>query len=1194
VGHSGFPDLDETLTPQAAGRIELCGALAVELGGRRLEAELRGRQGKLCFAYLALNRDRAVSRGELIDALWPDSPPALPSSALATLLSRIRAALGPEVVEGRSELRLRLPPDTRVDTEVAAAALDRAESALADGDPRGAWGPANLALTIARRELLPGFDAPWIEQGRRELEETALRALECIARIGLALGGSELGPAERASRELIERAPYRESAYGLLMQAQAAGGNVAEALAVYERVRSLVAEELGTVPGPALQALHARLLRGEPVAPAAEERSRIPLLPDALALPGRAAFVGRGAEISRLRELWNATQQGGRGLALVAGEAGIGKTRLAGEFGRLLAEEGATVLYGRCDAEPLAPYQPFVEALGHYVAHAPPARLERQAAGDAGELARLLPRLGERLPSVPAPPSGEPEAERFRLFEAVARLLRRVAAGPGLLLLLDDLQWSDRPTLLLLRHVLRTPDHSPLLIVGTYRQEPDLSYALAETISELRREHLLHRLELEGLSEPETGYLIETRGGSGLPASLTHAIYATTGGNPYFAEEVTRHVRDLGPDPGLPLEQIGLPESVRDVIGRRLARASEDTRDVLQIAAVAGPEFVTETLDRVAKLSGDRLLRALEQARDFGLVVELRDQSGRYAFSHALVRSVLLADLSQGRRRLLHRQIAEELEETARDAPATHLGALAYHCFEAIPEIEPMVAMEHCARVGDMATSLLAFEEAEKHYVRALDALALAAHGDDERECDLHLALGTAQMRGGDIPGAKRTFLGAVELARRLGDPERLARASLGYGVTELGTMGQTSGAVDQHLVRLLNEALAELPEEEGELAARVRARLAVELYYSPGTLERRDSLSERAIAIARELDDSATLGFTLAARRYALGGPRNLVARLEASVAAAQLAASAHDPQLAVHAHAWLLVDQLEQGDMAGVEAQMAEHARLARELRQPFHLRWAKLFAAMLATLRGDFAEGERLAERALELGRRVHEENALMGYAVQLFTVRLAQGRLAELEPVVGAFLERYPGVAAWRAALALIYAELEREDDARRELRRVARVGFDRIPEDMNWLIAMYLLARSCALLHDAENAEPLYEMLEPCARRNVVVGYGLACMGSCSRPLGLLALARDDVPEACRHFDDALAANTAAGARPEIAHVQYEYARALLARAAVADRERATALLDESRSTAHELGMKSLKRRVDSVRAVALA
>lgn len=225
-----------------------------------MEAELPGRQGRLLFAYLAANRSRRSSRAELAAALWPEGAPDAAEASLAALLSKLRRALGPEVLEGKAGLRLALPDEAWIDVEAAGKAVHTAESAAALERWEQGWAPARTALYVANRGFLPGYEAPWIDERRRWLDDVRLRALECVGSIGLGMAGTELAAAERAGRSLVEAAPYRESGYRLLMEALAARGNVAEALRVYDRLRVLLREELGVAPGRAAQELHRRLL----------------------------------------------------------------------------------------------------------------------------------------------------------------------------------------------------------------------------------------------------------------------------------------------------------------------------------------------------------------------------------------------------------------------------------------------------------------------------------------------------------------------------------------------------------------------------------------------------------------------------------------------------------------------------------------------------------------------------------------------------------------------------------------------------------------------------------------------------------------------------------------------------------------------------------------------------------------------
>ena len=286
-------DLGETLAPEPGTRIQLCGRLTARIDGRRIEDDLPGRQGRLLFVYLAARRRRSSTRSELMQALWPDRLPAAADTALSALLAKLRALLGAGAVAGKQDVRLVLPADAWIDLEAASESLHRAASGVAQGDWARAWGPSRVALHIAQRGFLPGYEAPWIDEIRRQVDDILVRAHECVAAIGLGLSGSELPSAERSARALIKLAPYRESGYRFLMEVLARQGNVAEALLTYEQLRRLLREELGANPGPATQALHKRLLQGEGTLQGDLVREiRTVLFTDIVGSTERAAEVG--------------------------------------------------------------------------------------------------------------------------------------------------------------------------------------------------------------------------------------------------------------------------------------------------------------------------------------------------------------------------------------------------------------------------------------------------------------------------------------------------------------------------------------------------------------------------------------------------------------------------------------------------------------------------------------------------------------------------------------------------------------------------------------------------------------------------------------------------------------------------------------------------------------------------------------
>jgi class 3 adenylate cyclase len=620
---------------------------------------------------------------------------------------------------------------------------------------------------------------------------------------------------------------------------------------------------------------------------------------------------------------------------------------------------------------------------------------------------------------------------------------------------------------------------------------------------------------------------------------------------------------------------VTIPQGVREVVGRRLDHLSDECNSVLTVASVIGREFGLDALERVADVTGDRLLEVLEEAVAARVLNEVPRAVGRYSFSHALIRETLYEELGTTRRVRLHRQIGEVLEKLHGDNLEPHLAELAYHFSESAQGGDVDKAIDYATRAGERATSLTAYEDAVGHYQTALQALDVKDKPDEVQRCELLLALGDGQWKAGDTSTARETFVQAADVARTVGGAERLTRAALGHG--EL----YVAGTVDESLNSLLEEALRALGEEESALRARALARLAMGLYFSDSR-ERMAELSHQAVEMARRLGDPATLAYALRARAFSLAGPENTEARLATATEMARLAEEADDRQGAFFARYLRLYNLLALGDIQAVDEDIEASVRLAEEMRQPAYLWQAAVYPAMRALLEGRFQEGERLAQQALAVGQRAQEQNAAQMFGVQMFILRREQGGFGEADVAAAkGFAERYPAVPAWRCALAWLYTELGRESEARSEFEGLAGKGFADLPQDGNLPIAQGLLSEVCAFLGDPRRAAVLYELMLPSAGQAVVAGAVATCTGSASRYLGLLAATMSRWEDAARHFEDALEMNARMGARPYVAYAQQAYADMLLARDKPGDREKALELLAQALEAAQEMGMKAL-------------
>lgn len=569
-----------------------------------------------------------------------------------------------------------------------------------------------------------------------------------------------------------------------------------------------------------------RTLKGlpEPVAVATVSWSRAAAaapMPSALRVAQWFEFAGRAAERDRLAERWKAAVAGTPGLVVVSGEPGIGKTRLVAEVAAAAHDTGGTVVYGRSDEELDVAFRPWAEALAHLVAHAPGGLVQGHLDQWGGDLGRLLPGL-----DAPAPPRTDADTERLRLFGAVIDLLARAGEHAPVLVVLDDLHWADESSLLLLRHLVRDLGDARVLVVGTYRDtDLDRTHPLAATLADLRRNAAVERVDLSGLDPGEvTVFLTQAGGGDVDPAQvevLAAMIAAETDGNPFFIGEVLAHLVESGAlvqvdgrwegDRGL-IEQIGLPEGIREVIGRRLAGLDDTTNDLLRAAAVIGPAFDAAVAAAAADQDLDDVIAALDAAAERRLVVEDHDVLDRFRFAHALIRQTLLDELRTSRRVRLHHRVALALE--ARDAPTADL---AHHFGEAAPLADADMAILYAARAADDATTRLAYEQAVTFRRLAVECEELLDPPDPARRADVLLALGEAHNTAGDPATGRAHFVAAADAARNADRTDLLARAAYGYG----GSANVWLDFTDTVGPALLDEALAALPADQTLARAR-------------------------------------------------------------------------------------------------------------------------------------------------------------------------------------------------------------------------------------------------------------------------------------------------------------------------------------------------------------------------------------
>jgi hypothetical protein len=896
-----------------------------------------------------------------------------------------------------------------------------------------------------------------------------------------------------------------------------------------------------------------------------------------------SVFVGRERELVALTVGLDDALEGHGGLILVSGEPGIGKSRLTDELGLRAREREMHVLWGRCWEAGGAPaYWPWVQSLRSYIRELDPEALGAQLGRGAGDLAQLVPEVGDVVSVPPRSAAVDPETARFRLFEAVAEFLRRGGEARPLLLVVDDLHAADTSSLLLLRFLAAELADARLLVVSAYRDvDPTIHEPLSSALAELVRLPVTRMVTLSGLDKPEVARFIGESAGVKPDDALVTAIHGETEGNPLFLGEVVRLLVSEGKlrDVALsPFPRLEIPQSIRAVIDHRLGRLSEECRSLLTLGAVLGREFGLDALGVVSGLSPSRALELLEDAIS-ERVVSL-DTPGRLRFSHALIRDVLYDELPPARRIRLHREIGEALERVYED-PEPHLAELAYHFASAAPAGNVEKAIGYAKRAANRAVQLLAYEEAARLFEEALQALDLQPGGDARTECELLLGLGDARARAGDFGEAKRTFLQAAAIAKSAKISELLARAALGYG----GRFVWEPGRGDQHLLPLLEDALAALPQTDSELRVRVAARLAGgPLQDIQAAEKRRAALSLEAVETARRLGHAPTLAYALDGRCVAIWGPHETIEERQAVTSElVEVAEAAGDKELMYDGHMFRFAVAVEVGDIGAAYAELEAQTRLAAELRQPAQLWFEAVLRTTLATFEGRFAEAEELLDAAVKLGRRAAGLIADLYQIVQLWALRREQGRLAEIERQLTDASRRFGMYEVLRCIRVHVGAELGNERSARAELRELAADGFDALPLNDDWIFQLCLLADANRLLNDAIDPSMIYELLLPFADRNAFTPPG-ACIGSVARNLGIVAGSMGRWHEAERHFGLAFERNSAVGARPWAARTACDWAEMLVRRDGPGDRDRAAELLAGAAHAASQLGMTALLER----------
>ena len=899
---------------------------------------------------------------------------------------------------------------------------------------------------------------------------------------------------------------------------------------------------------------------GEETAPERDEAHAL----DSLA---GGVFVGRQREMGELKAALEDALSGRGRLVTLVGEPGIGKTRTAQELATYAGLRSAQVLWGRChESRGAPPYWPWVQVIRSYVRERDPERLRSEMGTGAADIAEIVSDVRERLPDLkPAPAADDPEQARFRLFDSITAFLRSASRSQPLVVILDNLHWADKPSLLLLEFLAQEFSDSRLLVIGTYR-DVDLSrqHPLVETLGELTRERLFQRVLLRGLSQDDVSRFIELTS-SMTPRGLAEAVHTQTEGNPLFVTEVVRLLvqeGELSQERARERDswEVRIPEGVREVIGRRLNRLSARCNETLTIASVIGREFeLRHLVSLVEGMSEDRLLEVLEEALSARVIEELPQTVGHYEFTHALIRQTLYDELSTTRRVRSHARIAHTLEEMYGDAADANAVELAYHFGEAEAVLGTEKLVQYSALAGERALAVHGYEDAASHFERAL--VAREGRPMDSATADILFGLGRAQIPMYMVDAAVSSLTRAFDYYVEVEDVfKAVAIAAYSHSV---------------HLVRGMSDLIPRalpLVAPGSRDAGYVLANYGFALGLSMDGYETSREELEEALNIARREGDRALEMRTLANMANIAGFHLRWSVCLEAALQALEFSADTADQRERLRPLLWATGALRARGDSDKASVYAEHMMSIAEEVRDRIWMTRALAMRIMLSFGRGDWQTVRELADRAFALGDEYRSRAARLGVEHQLGDLEWDEVQLVE---IVREVYDR-AGEGAWTEILAQAAVDAGASPETLEELEAVTRAAVS-----SNWLpirvsTARRTLAVTAIARGDMDLAAEQYAALESESAIGLI---------STDRLLGRLARTMGDLDKSATHFEDGLAFCRKAGYRPELAWTCCDYADMLLERDAEGDREKSVALLDESLAISSDLGMRPLMERV---------
>jgi DNA-binding CsgD family transcriptional regulator len=893
-------------------------------------------------------------------------------------------------------------------------------------------------------------------------------------------------------------------------------------------------------------------------------------------------IVGRTHELAMFREAFDRMLAGRRQLVLISGEPGIGKTRCAEALAEVAEDQGALVLWGRCREEAGAPpYWPWVQILRAYVDAASLDEVRLNMGTAAKEIAALVPELLDSAHHTQQTPSGLADSTpaRFRTFDAVRQFFHQATQQVPITLVLDDLHWSDAPSLSLLEFLSQELLRSRLLIVATYRDGDASRKTLLQcALGGLSRDSDVERVQLGGLSQTAIGEVAERLCDLSLSESALKMVYQQTDGNPLFAIELIKVLIDESAGAAIAMMPARIPAGVHETIGRRLTRLSERCNELLGAAAVYGRQFTARELAAVMNEDLQRILTVLEPAVQAG-IVQSTDNSGCYLFTHALIRETIYEDLSACDRLRLHGRAGDALAGLHCAHLEPVLSRIAHHYHEAAALGYADQAVVFALRAAESAVRVCAYEDALLHYDHVIKTLGSSGLMHDERLARAYILKGSALKQLGQVQQCTEVLLEAVRRTRILGSAELL--------VDVLMSLAMISRHVaQQHIVPLLEHTLTLLPEADSAARAKALATLA----FAQRTLtdkSRIQNLVDKALEMAGRSCDAAgrCACYTLAVMALRTN-PDTLQRRLHLSAECNAVARSTGSAELLAEAYHWQALNHFESGHVDEIESIVEHYDSLSTAARLGMHQYQAGNHRVTLALLRGDWVDLESRIEAMLEIGKTTRRDDADGVYGAQMFALNRDLGRLHALAPQIKEIAASATR-RMWEPGLMLICAEVGLLPEARAIFERLAARNCGAIRRDEMFVACLVFCAETCCALGDAARAESLYQLLRPYAGQTANHPTAV-CFGAADLYLAMLACTANRPDIARGHFDQALTLNRAMRAWPSLARTLYRYGAFLVTLPADAERRQGLQYLREAEQLARRLAMERLVSDIDAI------